>query len=63
MMVGEPQKSSVLQSHKGGIKMKILKNILNWVVLALGGKNELTDKAVNDGICDFSGQGRDEFGK
>ena len=63
MMVGEPQKSSVLQSHKEGIKMKILKNILNWVVLALGGKNELTDKAVNDGICDFSGQGRDEFGK
>ena len=43
--------------------MKILKNILNWVVLALGGKNELTDKAVNYGICDFSGQGRDEFGK
>lgn len=43
--------------------MKILKDILNLVMFALGGKNELTDRAVNDGICDFSGQGKDEFGK
>lgn len=43
--------------------MKILKNILNWFVLIVGGKSELTDKAVNNGICDFSGQGRNEFGK
>lgn len=43
--------------------MKILKNILNWFMLLLGAKSELTDGAVNDGICDFSGQGRNEFGK
>lgn len=43
--------------------MKILKNILNWFMLLVGAKNELTDKAVNDGICDFSGQGRNSCGK
>lgn len=43
--------------------MKILKNILNWFMLLVGAKSELTDKAVDAGICDFSGQGRDKFGK
>lgn len=43
--------------------MKILKNILNWFMLIVGAKSELTDEAVNEGICDFSGQGRNEFGK
>ena len=43
--------------------MKILKNILNWFMLLVGAKSELTDEAVGDGICDFSGQGRNEFGK
>lgn len=44
-------------------KMKILKNILNWFMLLVGAKSELTDEAVNDEICDFGGQGRNEFGK
>ena len=43
--------------------MKILKNILIWFMLLLGAKSELTDEAVNDGICDFSGQGRNACGK
>jgi hypothetical protein len=43
--------------------MKILKNILNWFMLLVGAKSELTNEAVNVGICDFSGQGRNEFGK
>lgn len=43
--------------------MKILKNILNWFMLLVGAKSELTDEAVNGGICDFDGQGRNEFGK
>ena len=37
--------------------------ILNWLMLLLGIKNELTDEAVNANVCDFSGQGRDKFGK
>lgn len=43
--------------------MKILKNILNWFMLLVGAKSELTDEAVNEGICDFGGQGRDKYGK
>ena len=43
--------------------MKILKNILNWFMLLLGAKSELTNDAVNDGVCNFGGQGRSEFGK
>ena len=44
-------------------KMKILKNILNWFMLLVGAKSELTDEAVNEAICDFSGQGRNKYGK
>ena len=43
--------------------MKILKNISNWFMLLVGAKSELTDEAVNGGICDFGGQGRNECGK
>lgn len=43
--------------------MKILKNILNWFMLLVGAKSELTDEAVNEGICDFGSQGRNEYGK
>lgn len=43
--------------------MKILKNILNWFMLLVGAKNELTDEAVNEGICGFLGQGRNAYGK
>ena len=30
--------------------------------LGLGGKTETGKKSVDDGICDFSGQGRDKYG-
>lgn len=43
--------------------MKILKSILNWFMLVLGGKSELTDEMVKENLLDFSGQGRNEFGK
>ena len=43
--------------------MKILKNILNWFMLLVGAKGELTNDAVSEKLCDFSGQGRDEYGK
>ena len=43
--------------------MKILKSILNWIMLLVGAKSELTNEAVNEGICDFGGQGRNEYGK
>lgn len=43
--------------------MKILKNILNWFVFLLTGKGEVANEAVDDGLIDYSGQGRDEYGK
>jgi hypothetical protein len=43
--------------------MKIIKSIFNWLRLLVGGKSELTDEAVDAGICDFSGQGRDRYGR
>jgi hypothetical protein len=36
---------------------------LNWVVLLLTGKGEIGNRAVDDGICDFGGQGRDQYGR
>ena len=43
--------------------MKILKNILNWFMLLVGVKSELTDEMAEDGVVYFGGQGRDKFGK
>lgn len=43
--------------------MKILKNIFNWLRLLVGGKSELTDEMVSKDVLDFSGQGRDRYGR
>ncbi len=40
--------------------MKFIKALLVLLGLLLGFKS---DQGVRDGICDYSGQGRDEFGK
>lgn len=43
--------------------MKILKNILNWSMFLFTGKGDIANDAVLMGAVDFSGQGRDKFGK
>lgn len=43
--------------------MKVLKRVFNWFVFLLTGKGEIADEAVMMGAVDFSGQGRDKFGK
>ena len=43
--------------------MKILKNILNWFVFLFTSKGEIGNEAVELGLIDHSGQGRDAFGK
>lgn len=43
--------------------MKILKNILNWFMLLVGAKSELTDEMAKENVVSFEGQGRDKFGK
>ena len=43
---------------------KILKVILDGLLMLLTGKGgDMVKQAVDDGICDFSGQGRDCYGK
>ena len=43
--------------------MKTLKKILNWILFVLTGKGPIADEAVDNEICDFSGQGRDNHGQ
>lgn len=43
--------------------MKTIKKILNWIMLILTGKGPIADKAADDDICNFSGQGRDKHGR
>ena len=43
--------------------MKTLKKILNWILFVLTGKGAIADEAVDNEICDFSGQGRDKNGR
>ena len=41
-------------------KGKEMKKILKWLLSIFTGKS---DEAVDAGICDFSGQGRDKYGR
>ena len=43
--------------------MKALRSIWNLFVFMLTGKGEIGKEAVNNGICDFSGQGRGQSGR
>ena len=42
---------------------KILRAILDTFVLLLTGKGRLADEAIEAGLVDYSGQGRDCYGK
>ena len=58
------QSEGKAQKRKNEVnKMKILRNIWNWFVFLLTGKGEIADEAVNEGLIDYSGQGRNEYGK
>lgn len=39
-----------------------MKKFLDWLVFLLTGKGEIGKNAVDLGLCDFSGQGRDKYG-
>ena len=41
----------------------MLKKILDFLMFVLGLDCDARRKSVNDGICDYSGQGRDKYGK
>ena len=40
-----------------------LRRILDWIIFLFAGGGPIAEQAVDDGICDFSGQGRDRYGK
>ena len=42
---------------------RILKRILDWIELLLTGKGAIAEDAVNEGIIDYLGQGRDKYGR
>lgn len=43
--------------------VKILKAIGNWCVFLFTGKGEIANEAIDEGLVDYSGQGRDKHGK
>ena len=55
------------QLGQGGLQMKkavkILKAIGNWCLFLLTGKGEVATEAVGEGLVDYSGQGKDRFGR
>lgn len=43
--------------------MKIIKRILQWLAFLFVHDGDIAKEAVDEGLCDFSGQGRDKYGK
>lgn len=43
--------------------MKLMKKIADVIVFALTGKGEIGNNSVDENIIDYSGQGRNEYGK
>ena len=43
--------------------VKMMKAIGNWFVFLLTGKGEFANEMVDAGLVDYSGQGRDEYGR
>lgn len=48
---------------KHGRRKNRLKRLLNWIFFIFTMRGAIADEAVDAGICDFSGQGRDKYGK
>lgn len=40
-----------------------MNKILALITFVLGGKNEITNKAVDEGLVSFEGQGRNKYGR
>lgn len=42
---------------------RILQVIGNWVLFLLSGKGPIANEAIDAGLIDYSGQGRDNYGR
>lgn len=40
-----------------------MKRILNWIAFLFTGKGEIANEAIDEGLIDYSGQGRDSYGR
>lgn len=49
--------------QKGFDMKKVLKIISIWLTFLLTGKGEIADEAVDEGLIDYGGQGRDKYGR
>lgn len=45
------------------MKSEMLRKIFDVILFIFGLDSECRRKAVDDGICDLSGQGKDRYGK
>lgn len=43
--------------------MKFLKTLFSILLIPFGVKSNLTDEMVDEGICDFGGQGKNKYGR
>ena len=43
--------------------MKILKSVLDWLVFLLTGNGKVAEEMIDEGLIDYSGQGRNKYGK
>jgi hypothetical protein len=41
----------------------MFKTVFNWIIFVLCGKGEVCKEAVDEGLIDLIGQGRDKYGK
>ena len=42
---------------------RFLKRTLDWIVFILFGVGPIARECVDEGLCDYSGQGRDSYGR
>lgn len=42
---------------------KAVRKIFDLIMFLFGIRGKIRDEAVDEGICDFSGQGRDKYGR
>lgn len=43
--------------------MQKIKRLLDWLLFFMTGKGEIANEAILEDAIDYSGQGRDKFGK
>ena len=42
---------------------KLFKSVADWLIFLFAGKGKIGEEAVDDGLVDYSGQGRDKYGR